>query len=78
ISGNPCPILVKGKMVFGKNAVLAMRNQPDVYIPDYSKKKNFYDTILGIGETNEAEETNGGDSISISERFRTSRTDSVD
>lgn len=78
ISGNPCPILVKGKMVFGKNAVLAMRNQPDVYIPDYSKKKNFYDTILGIGETNETEEANGSDSISISERFRTSRTDSVD
>ena len=75
ISGNPCPILVKGKMVFGKNAVLAMRNQPDVYIPDYSKKKNFYDTILGIGETNEAEETNGDASISISERFRRSRSD---
>ena len=77
ISGNPCPILVGGKMVFGKNAVLAMRSRPDVYIPDYSKKKTFYDTILGIGVTNETDETNGDD-ISISERFRTSRTNSVD
>lgn len=77
-SGNPCPILVGGKMVFGKNAVLAMRNQPTVYIPDYNKNQTYYDTILGIGETNETEEANGSDSISISERFRTSRTSSVD
>lgn len=76
-SGNPCPILVGGKMVFGKNAVLAMRSRPNVYIPDYSKKKNFYDTILGIGVTNETDETNGDD-ISISERFRTSRADAVE
>jgi hypothetical protein len=76
-SGNPCPILVGGKMVFGKNAVLAMRTRPDVYIPDYSKKKTFYDTILGIGVTNETDETNGVD-ISISERFRTSRTDAME
>lgn len=78
ISGTPCPILVAGKMVFGKNAVLAMRNQPDVYIPDYSKKKEFYDTILGIGELNEVTQTNGDDNISISERFRTSRTGAVE
>ena len=77
-SGNPCPILVSGKMVFGKNAVLAMRNQPTVYIPDYNKNQTYYDTILGIGETNETEEANGSNSISISERFRTSRTSSVD
>lgn len=78
VSGTPCPILVRGKMVFGKNAVLAMRNQPSVYIPDYSKKKSFYDTILGIGDLNETEQTNSGDELSISERFRTSRTSTVD
>jgi hypothetical protein len=76
-SGNPCPILVGGKMVFGKNAVLAMRSRPNVYIPDYSKKKTFYDTILGIGVIDETDETNGDD-ISISERFRTSRTDAME
>lgn len=77
ISGNPCPILVGGKMVFGKNAVLAMRKQPSVYIPDYSKKTNYYNTVLGIGETNETEETNG-DELSISERFRTSGASTVE
>lgn len=72
VAGNPCPILVKGKMVFGKNAVLAMRSQPDVYIPDYTNKKTFYDTVLGIGEVNETDQTDGDDNISISERFRSS------
>ena len=76
-AGTPCPILVGGKMVFGKRAVLAMRNQPMVYIPDYLKEQNYYDTVLGIGVTNETDETNGND-ISISERFRTSRANSVE
>ena len=76
-AGTPCPILVGGKMVFGKNAVLAMRSQPSVYIPDYSKKMNYYNTVLGIGETNETEETNDNE-LSISERFRTSRTRTVE
>jgi len=76
-AGTPCPILVGGKMVFGKNAVLAMRKQPSVYIPDYNKKMDFYNTVLGIGEINETEETNGNE-LSISEQFRTSRTSSVE
>jgi hypothetical protein len=74
-SGTPCPILVKGKMVFGKRAVLAMRTNPDVYIPDYNKKnrKKYYDLVLGIGENNEQNSEGDSDSsISISERFRTS------
>jgi len=77
-AGTPCPILVNGKMVFGKRAVLAMRNQPNVYIPDYESQKTFYDTVLGIGVTNETEQTNGDDGISISERFRTSRSSTVE
>lgn len=77
ISGTPCPILVGGKMVFGKNAVLAMRAQPETYIPDYNKKQKYYDQILGIGVINETDQTNGDD-ISISERFRRSRTSAVE
>jgi len=69
LSGTPCPILVNGRMVFGKNAVLVMKTNPDVYIPDYNKRTNFYNTILGIGVSNETKEDT--DSISISERFRT-------
>ena len=77
ISGNPCPILVGGKMVFGKRAVLAMRNQPDVYIPDYDDNKTYYDTVLGIGISNE-ETKNTNNELSVSERFRSSRTSSVE
>jgi len=77
-SGNPCPILVAGKMVFGKRAVLAMRSQPDVYIPDYDDNKTFYDTVLGIGKQTDEQTKNTGNELSVSERFRSSRTSSVE
>lgn len=76
LSGTPCPILANGRMVFGKNAVLIMKNNPDVYIPDYNTKKEFYNTILGIGATNESQEK--ANSISISERFRTGQRGSTE
>ena len=66
VAGSPCPILVNGKMVFGKKAIVLMKQNPELYIPDYlavtregdgpfglpwSKyKKKYYDQILGIGE----------------------------
>lgn len=78
-AGSPCPIIVKGNMVFGKNAILIMKNKPEVYIPDYEEKdfwgnyvnKDYYNQILGIGGKNEENE-NLNDDISISQRFRTS------
>ena len=77
-SGNPCPILVNGKMVFGKRATLAMRSQPMVYIPDYLKNKTYYDTVLGIGNQTDEQTENTGNELSVSERFRSSRTSSVE
>ena len=71
-SGTPCPILVNGRMVFGKRAVLAMRAQPNVYIPDYKKNKNYYDTVLGIGKITDEQNQSSRDDVSISDRFRTS------
>lgn len=80
-AGSPCPIIVGGKMVFGKNAILIMKNRPEVYIPDYSEKtlfgfyknRKFYNQILGIGDTNEKPENEEtGPQLSVSERFRTS------
>ena len=68
VSGTPCPIMVNGKMVFGKNAVLAMKTNPTVYIPDYKERKTYYNNILGIGREQNVQE--GTDSISISDRFR--------
>ena len=71
VSGTPCPILVRGRMVYGKRATLAMRSQPDLYIPDYDDNRDYYNDILGIGTKNEEDETNVS-TVSVSERFRSS------
>jgi len=71
VSGTPCPILVRGRMVYGKRATLAMRSQPDLYIPDYDDNRDYYNDILGIGNKNEEDETNVS-TVSVSERFRSS------
>jgi len=73
-AGTPCPILVDGKMVFGKNAVLVMKTNPIAYIPDYDDKMEYYNTILGIGKENpnENKTTDSSNNISVSDRFRSS------
>jgi hypothetical protein len=68
-SGTPCPLLVNGKLVVGRNAYLVMKRSPDFYIPDYIDNSLYYDTTLGIGREINDEETS---TFSISERFRTS------
>ena len=70
ISGTPCPILSNGKLIVGKRAFLIMKMNPETYIPDYGKKtKEWYNTILKIGENVDDEEE---DISSISDRFRSS------
>ena len=68
IAGTPCPILVNGRMVFGKNAFVAMKNNPTLFIPDYKDKQTHYNQLLGIGVTIDEEDTS--DNLSVSERFR--------
>lgn len=68
IAGTPCPILVNGRMVFGKNAFIAMKNNPKLFIPDYTEREEHYNQLLGIGVELDEEDT--GDNLSISERFR--------
>ncbi len=68
IAGTPCPILVNGRMVFGKNAFIAMKNNPTLFIPDYEEKQKHYDQLLGIGVIIDEEDTS--DNLSVSERFR--------
>ena len=79
LSGTPCPIVIKGKVIVGKAAFITLRRQPNIFVPNYKKmkkdKKEYINTILGIGETN-ASNTNddqeaGADSGSISDRYRT-------
>lgn len=79
-AGTPCPVLVNGKMIFGKNALLAMKTRPELYIPDYNERsisgkfinKERYNSLLGIGVTIDENENIDGDNRSISERFRES------
>ena len=75
ISGTPCPLIRSGKLVVGKRAYLIMKQNPATYIPKYEEQEEWYNTILGIGETSEEDSTNGGTNLSISERFRSSRRD---
>ena len=75
ISGTPCPLIRSGKLVVGKRAYLIKKQNPVTYIPGYEEQKEWYNTILGIGETSEEDITNGNGGLSISERFRSSRRD---
>ena len=71
MSGTPCPILQNSRLVAGKRAYLALKMQPEIYIPDYNKKtKEWYDAILNIGET--VNEEQAEDIISVSAKFRSS------
>lgn len=70
-SQSPCPFVLNGKLVVGKQAYLMMKQNPEFLIPNYKQKKEYYDTVLGIGR-DENEETVDGEYRSISERFRTS------
>lgn len=71
MSGTPCPILQNSRLVAGKRAYLALKRQPEIYIPDYNRKtKEWYDTILNIGET--VNEEQAEDIISVSAKFRSS------
>jgi hypothetical protein len=71
LSGTPCPILSNGKLVVGKRAMLVMKRQPDVYIPDYNEDtQDWYNTILNIGGETVDEED---DIISVSVKFRSTQ-----
>ena len=70
MSATPCPIVKSGKLVVGKNALLEIKQNPELHIADYSDNKNLYDSLLGVG-TNESTEVES--TISVSDRFCTSR-----
>ena len=71
-ANTPCPIVNNGKLVVGRAAILALRQNPEVFIPDYRKNQMYYNRVLNIGtEIADEEDTD----ISISERYRTSKRD---
>jgi hypothetical protein len=71
-SQSPCPVTINGKLIVGKQAYLMMKQSPYLLIPNYKSKKDYYDTVLGIGEEKNDENENRQEEKSISERFRSS------
>lgn len=73
MSATPCPIIRSGRLLVGKNAILAIKQNPDMWIPDYKEDKAFYDELLaGGGDDSGEQESNSG---SLSDRFRTTKRD---
>tara|TARA_R110002096_G_scaffold140761_1_gene295371 strand:- start:500 stop:1144 length:645 start_codon:yes stop_codon:yes gene_type:complete len=70
-SGTPCPLIVGGKVVAGKNAYLMMKRKPTLFVRGYKKNKEYFDVALGINGGTNGEHKENGDAKSVSERFRT-------
>lgn len=71
-SGTPCPLIINGKAVVGKNAYLMMKKNPKLWVRGYEENKEFFKVALGInGDDGETKTTDKADDTkSISERFR--------
>ena len=72
-SGTPCPLIVGGKVVAGKNAYLMMKRKPDLFVRNYQDNKEYFDVALGINGDTNGEHKENGDAKSVSERFRTTK-----
>lgn len=70
LAGSPCPIIQNSRLVVGKRAFLAIKSKPELYIPDYKNNADYYKGILNIGEVTEDVEE---DTMSISDKFRSSK-----
>ena len=68
MSATPCPIIKGGKLLVGKRALLEVKSNPVLWIPDYEDNQVFYDQLLTGDGNDEAEESG-----SLSDRFRTSK-----
>ena len=70
LAGSPCPFISGGRLVAGKRGVMLIKQKPELYIPDYKENRKYYDGILQIGEVSEDVEE---DSMSISDKFRSTK-----
>ena len=69
-SGTPCPIMIGTRLVAGRAAYYTMKKNPELFIPMYDKKREYFDATLKLGQNDDEQE--GDSSGSISERFRSS------
>jgi len=70
LAGSPCPFINNGRLVAGKRGLMLIKQNPELYIPDYRKNRKYYNGILQIGKVSEDVEE---DSISISDKFRSTK-----
>lgn len=70
LAGSPCPFINNGRLVAGKRGLMLIKQNPELYIPDYKKNRKYYNGILQIGKVSEDVEE---DSISISDKYRSTK-----
>jgi len=70
LAGSPCPFINNGRLVARKRGLMLIKQNPELYIPDYKKSRKYYDGILQIGKVSKDVEE---DYISISDKYRSSK-----
>ena len=72
LASTPCPIysITAGKLMVGREAYVAMRSQPSIYVVGYANDQIFWDEFLLMGEELPDVEINQDTGPSLSERFR--------
>ncbi len=78
LANTPCPIndARTGKLLMGRNAINKYRENPATFVVGYEEDKEFWDTLLRVGEEYEDEEIVVEDNtpkLSVSDRFRSSK-----
>lgn len=78
LANTPCPIndARTGKLLMGRNAINKYRENPATFVVGYAEDKEFWDTLLRVGEEYKDEEVVMEDTtpkLSISDRFRSSK-----
>ena len=77
LANTPCPIndVRTGRLLMGKNAINKYRENPSTFVVGYADDKEFWDTLLRVGEEYKDEEVveDNTPKLSISDRFRSSK-----
>ena len=77
LANTPCPIndTRTGRLLMGKNAINKYREDPATFVVGYADDKQFWDTLLRVGEEYDEEELveDTTPKLSISDRFRSSK-----
>jgi hypothetical protein len=76
LANTPCPITDTrtGQLLMGMSAISKYRDNPSLFVVGYNEDKDFWDTLLRVGEEDNNEEPTEEPvaNVSISSRFRSS------